>query len=79
MPSWLQHLLVLTLVGACVAYALWGAVRTLLGKRSHLGSCCAKGCGAGQKDAKQGDESQVAKTQRVVFLPVELLGRGGRR
>lgn len=79
MPLWFQHLLVMLLVSACVAYAIWGAVRTLVGKRSHLGSCCARGCGAGQTDAKRSDKLQAAQTQRVVFLPAELLGHSGRR
>jgi hypothetical protein len=66
----MQHLLVLLLVSACVAYALWGAVRTLVGKRSRLGSCCAKGCQTTEDPAKP-----QAASNRIVFLPVEMLGK----
>jgi hypothetical protein len=55
------------LVGACAAYALWGAMRTLFGKRSRIGSCCAKGCRAG------GSVNQESEGRRVAFLPAELL------
>jgi hypothetical protein len=66
MPVLLQHILVLTLVAACAGYAIWGTVQTLFGKRSVLGKCCAKGCPT--------DEAPKATaTQRVVFLPVEML------
>src|SRR4030095_11611468 len=47
MPLWLQHLLVLTLVAACVLGVLWQAIRTLRGAR-RLGSCCARGCGSAE-------------------------------
>jgi hypothetical protein len=67
MPVLLQHILVLTLVAACVAYAVWGAVQTLLGKRNVLGKCCAKGCPTTPEPQKQ------AAGNRVVFLPVEML------
>jgi hypothetical protein len=68
MSLWLQHLLVLTLVVACVVYALWGAFSSLLGKRSRIGSCCAKGCPPAPPAKGAGQSS------RVVFLPVEFLG-----
>ena len=73
MTLWLQHLLVLTLVSTCVVYALWGAFSTLLGKRSRMGSCCAKGC--------QITPSQTTKPQqveRVVFLPAEFLRKSAK-
>jgi hypothetical protein len=63
----LQHLLVLTLAGACAAYAIWGAYQTLFGKRNVLGKCCAKGC------AVTPEPNKPQATQRVVFLPVEML------
>lgn len=67
MPLLIQHLLVLTLVGACVAYALRGAYRSLAGGKSRLGSCCSKGC-----DAAESAKKSISK-DRVVFLPAELL------
>jgi hypothetical protein len=65
MPLWLQHLLVLTLVGACLAYTSFQGIRSLRGKKSRLGSCCAKGCSAPQ--------SSAATTEKIHFLPVEML------
>jgi hypothetical protein len=70
MPLWLQHLLVLLLVGACASYTLWGVTRTLWGKRSRIGSCCARGCSATQNPA-----NAKAPGSRVIFLPAEFLGR----
>ena len=65
MPLWLQHLLVLTLVAACVAYVAWQAVRTLRKGTGRLGACCSKGCDAGK----------AAQGPRTVFIPVESIGR----
>jgi hypothetical protein len=70
MNSMIQHLLVLLLVLACVAVVGVQAFASLRGKKSRLGSCCAKGCDAGVK-------VNPAK-ERVVFLPVELLSRKGK-
>ena len=67
MATWLQHLLVLVLVGLCVAYTTIQAVRSLRGKKSRLGSCCAKGCAAAKPAA--------AGSERIHFLPVEMLRR----
>jgi hypothetical protein len=59
-----QNILVLSLVAVCVALVVWQATRSLVGKRSKLGSCCAKGC-----ETPKPEEPQ-AKTQ---FMPVEML------
>jgi len=67
MPLWLQHLLVLSLVGGCFALVARQGFRSLLGKRSKLGSCCAKGC--------QSQSQPTPSIERVVFLPVESLSR----
>jgi cell division septation protein DedD len=64
MPLIVQNILVLSLVAVCVAVVIWQATRTLVGKRSKLGSCCAKGCEPPKP------EQQAAKTQ---FMPVEML------
>jgi hypothetical protein len=67
MAIWLQHLVVLCLVGTCLAYTTYQGVRSLRGKKSRLGSCCAKGCAATKPAA--------ATTEKIHFLPVEMLRR----
>jgi hypothetical protein len=67
-PLWLQHTLVLTLVGACLAYALWQGLRSLFGKRARVGNCCAKGC-------PTTPAASVSHAQRIVFLPADMLRR----
>jgi hypothetical protein len=67
MPLWTQHLLVFLLVGLCCAYCLWGAISTLVGRRSKIGSCCAKGCPTAESHAKP---QAATKTH---FLPAEQL------
>jgi hypothetical protein len=64
MPLWLQHLLVLLLVAACVVFVAGQLVRTFRLKKSKLGACCAKGCDAGEAKPP---------AQRVVFLPSDML------
>jgi len=71
MPLWIQHLLVLLIVAACVAFVARQMVRTFKLKKSKLGSCCAKGCDAGEKQSPDGAKAQPA--ERVVFMPVEML------
>ena len=66
MPLWTQHLLVLLLVAGCVAFTLREVVQALWGRRSKIGSCCAKGCQTAPRPAE-------AKAERVVFLPLESL------
>jgi hypothetical protein len=44
MPMWLQHAVVLSAVAGCLGVVGFGAVRTLRGRKSAIGSCCAKGC-----------------------------------
>ena len=64
MPMWSQHLLVLLAAGACFAIVATQGLRTLRGKKSKLGSCCAKGCDA---------EGSKTTKERIVFMPVEML------
>jgi hypothetical protein len=64
MSLWSQHFLVLLIVAFCVAIIAVEAVRTLRGRKGKLGSCCAKGCET---------QSPASNTQRVVFLPAEML------
>jgi hypothetical protein len=51
--------------GAYVGRQIWN---TLAGRRSRLGSCCDKGCGAEQK-------STAAPAEKIQFLPLEMLGK----
>ncbi len=64
MPLLVQNILVLSLVAVCVGLVIWQASRSLVGKRSKLGSCCAKGCEPPKPDEKNA---------KVQFMPVEML------
>jgi hypothetical protein len=69
MQAWVQNILAITLVALCGGWALWQGIKSMSGKRSKLGSCCAKGCGAAEpKPAETG-----AATEKVHFLPSEML------
>jgi hypothetical protein len=68
MPILFQHILALTLVGLCLAYTGYHGVRSLRGKTSRLGSCCAKGCAAQQPPT-------ATTTEKIHFLPADMLGR----
>jgi hypothetical protein len=72
MSEWIQITIVVLAVGASGVFLARQAWLTLAGKRSRLGSCCAKGCGANEApNARPGSGA----AQRVQFLPVEMLGR----
>jgi hypothetical protein len=61
MPLWIQNILVLALVAAClvvVGRQLVGTFR--LKKGAKLGSCCARGCEP---------HPTPPSTERVVFVP----------
>ena len=65
-----QNLPVLLIVGICAAYILYQAIQAFRGRKSKLGSCCAKGCGVAEK------KTDIApKPAPVQFLPLENLGR----
>ncbi len=66
MPIWAQHLLVLLAVAGAAAFVLRQGYRTLMGRRSRIGSCCDKGCATTPAPSKQ-------PAERIVFLPVESL------
>ena len=65
MSLYLQHTLVFVLVGACLTFVARQAFASLRGKRSKLGSCCAKGCEPPKPDND--------KPERIVFLPADML------
>ena len=72
MPLWTQHLLVLLIVAACVVFVARQMVRTFALKKSKLGACCAKGCDVAGAAKPRADGDKKA-TERVVFMPVEML------
>ena len=73
MPDLLQHIIVLTIVAGCAAYVGWQTFQTLRGKKSRVGSCCAKGCDA----AMNTKSSATSQSPRIVYIPVEMLTRRG--
>jgi hypothetical protein len=68
MPIWSQHLLVLLLVAGCLLLVGWQTFQSLLGRKSRIGSCCAKGC-------PPVDQKPAQKTERTHFLPADMLVR----
>lgn len=57
-----QHILVLIVVGLCVAYLLWQFFGSFIGRRSKVGSCCSTGCPPEPRGSVQ-------------FLPADALSR----
>ena len=70
MPLWVQQLLVIVIVGGAFAFVAWHAVRSLSGKSSRVGSCCARGCGQTVEPMQQRESSD---RERIVFIPSESL------
>lgn len=68
MSLWLQHLLVLLLVGSCLSLVAWQAIQTLRGRKSAIGKCCAKGCNPEPKPSTE-------PAKKIHFMPVEMLSR----
>jgi hypothetical protein len=66
----LQNLLVFLVVAGCVAWVGSQAFRTLRGKRSKIGSCCARGC-----ESPQTSERSKKPAGGVAFIPLERLSR----
>ena len=76
MPDLLQHIVALSIVAGCLGYVGWQGVQTFRGKRSRVGSCCAKGC----DPQRQGrNPPAAAKTPQIVYIPIDMLGRGRKR
>ena len=63
MPPWLQHVLVLLLVLLALLWVLRQVIQTFRKASGGLGSCCSKGCGSADAEAKP----------RAVFIPLENL------
>ncbi len=74
MTPTIQNLAVILIVGFCLAYVGWQTLQAFRGRKSKLGSCCAKGCGASEPAA-----SAQPKPAPVQFMPIENLGRGPRK
>jgi len=67
MTLWMQGVLVLLIVLLAAGWAGWQGYRSLLGKHSKIGSCCARGCQPPQEKAEK-------PGQRIAIIPVEMLG-----
>jgi hypothetical protein len=67
----LQHIIVLTLVGLCLAWVGYQTFQSLRGKKSRVGSCCSKGCSTptATMSAKQ------PTGERIAFIPADALRR----
>ena len=69
MAVWLQNLLVFVVVLGCIAWIARGAYRALQGRKNSLAGCgTCQGCAPSPKP-------ESAPTQKVQFIPVEMLGR----
>jgi hypothetical protein len=66
MAGIVQNMIALALVAVCLGWAVWQGYKSLNGKRSKLGSCCQKGCSAGEARPI---------VEKVHFLPSDMLKR----
>jgi hypothetical protein len=62
---WIQTIAVIAIVAASLGYLLVQVSSALAGRRSKIGSCCAKGC----------EPAASASKPRTAFIPSELLIR----
>ena len=69
-----QNLAVILVVGGCLAYIGWQLLQAFRGRKSKLGSCCAKGC-----SVKAAETSNEPKSAPVQFLPIGNVGKPGMR
>jgi hypothetical protein len=70
MNSMAQNIAVVLVVGLCAAYVLYQAIQAFRGRKSKLGSCCAKGCSVAEKKT-----DAAPKPAPVQFLPLANVGR----
>jgi hypothetical protein len=66
---WIQNLIIFLIVGTCLAYLGKQGLLAFSGRKSKLGSCCAKGC------ATVAEEQSKDATGKLQFMPVEMLTR----
>jgi hypothetical protein len=69
MNSLAQNFAVLLVVGGCVAYVVYQLAQAFRGRKSKLGSCCAKGCSVAEKAV-----NAPAKPAPAQFLPLGNVG-----
>jgi hypothetical protein len=74
MNAVVQNLIVLLIVGLCLAYVGYQAFQAVRGRKSKLGSCCAKGC-----DAVLKDSTQNQRPAPVHFIPLASVVRSARK
>ena len=67
MSPLLQHIFALSIVATCLGYVGVQAYRAIRGKRSRVGNCCSKGCGAEPSAPPSGD--------RIAYIPADMLRR----
>jgi hypothetical protein len=65
MPHWLQTIFVLLILATAIAFVVRQVYSAILGRRSKIGSCCAKGC----------EPASSTPTPKTAFIPSELLIR----
>jgi hypothetical protein len=69
MTPFAQNLAVLIVVSICLAYVGRQLIQAFRGRKSKLGSCCAKGCSVASPDI-----SATPKPAPVQFLPLGNVG-----
>jgi hypothetical protein len=73
-----QNLAVIAIVGCCVVHAGWQIVQAVRGRKSKVGSCCAKGCVAtlAEQTRKPGEGiTGLRSGPPLQFIPLESLSR----
>ena len=65
MTPWIQTIIALSIVVLAAIVVVYQATSAMRGKRSKLGSCCAKGCEAPKQAGP--------KPERVAFFPSDML------
>jgi hypothetical protein len=65
MPLWLQTIFVLLILATAITFVARQFYSALAGRRSKIGSCCAKGC----------EPASSTPTTKTAFIPSELLIR----
>ncbi|HZL34238.1 MAG TPA: FeoB-associated Cys-rich membrane protein [Tepidisphaeraceae bacterium] len=72
MAIWLQNLLVLLAVIACVAFTARSAILALHGSKSRLGGCgTCSGCAT--TPAANGASDSKPKNERIAIIPADML------
>jgi len=75
MGAWTQTVIALSLVAICAIVIGRQALAWFKGRASKLGSCCSKGCGAGDKALVAAKPAAPP----MQFMPAELLSSSVKR